>query len=261
MNARRSDREASAKAVAAPATALAGFTLVELLVVVAIVALLVGLMVPTLGGAREVARRLVCTSNQRQVTTALWAYITDNDGHVPYVESPMHNNAFGDASVPDVRNNPFDEQRWPDSLPHALEDELSGSWEVFECPSAEVAWPREPNDAQPNHMAYRPASANQPNGVTGNRGEYFRESFGFLDGRRYEPVKSETTDDPMARAMQAALENSVYLRDLVRRNNDGTVSGPHGGGTNVVNRDLEVEFRDEQTTNRHLAPGGHGVKF
>lgn len=56
-----------------------GFTLVELLVVVAIVALLVGLLLPSLGRAREAGRAGVCLSNQRQLLAAVLLYGADHD--------------------------------------------------------------------------------------------------------------------------------------------------------------------------------------
>ncbi|MEM6458807.1 MAG: type II secretion system protein, partial [Planctomycetota bacterium] len=57
-----------------------GFTLIELLVVIAIVTLLVGILLPTLGSARQVARAAADLSNVRQLQTAHWVYMTDYDG-------------------------------------------------------------------------------------------------------------------------------------------------------------------------------------
>lgn len=57
-----------------------GFTLIELLVVIAIIALLVGLLLPTLGQARSAARSMACLSNVRQTATALLMYTQDFEG-------------------------------------------------------------------------------------------------------------------------------------------------------------------------------------
>ncbi|MEM7807424.1 MAG: prepilin-type N-terminal cleavage/methylation domain-containing protein [Planctomycetota bacterium] len=64
-----------------------GFTLVELLVVVAIIALLVSVLLPTLKGAREAARGVTCLSNQRQIGLALLAYASDFDNHIGIVDN------------------------------------------------------------------------------------------------------------------------------------------------------------------------------
>jgi prepilin-type N-terminal cleavage/methylation domain-containing protein len=61
-----------------------GFTLVELLVVVGIIALLVAILIPALSRARESANRTICLSNIRQVATALISYTADNNGSFPF---------------------------------------------------------------------------------------------------------------------------------------------------------------------------------
>jgi prepilin-type N-terminal cleavage/methylation domain-containing protein len=55
-----------------------GFTLVELLVVVSIIALLISILLPSLGAARETTRRAVCASNLHQINAAALAYKVSN---------------------------------------------------------------------------------------------------------------------------------------------------------------------------------------
>lgn len=63
----------------------AGLTLVELLVVVAIIGLLASLIFPAFAQAKARAREAVCTSNMRQVGMAVQAYISDYHGLPPYL--------------------------------------------------------------------------------------------------------------------------------------------------------------------------------
>jgi prepilin-type N-terminal cleavage/methylation domain-containing protein/prepilin-type processing-associated H-X9-DG protein len=58
------------------------FTLIELLVVVAIIALLVGILLPALGKARAAARSVACTSRMRDLHSATMHYAELNDGVV-----------------------------------------------------------------------------------------------------------------------------------------------------------------------------------
>lgn len=60
-----------------------GFTLIELLVVIAIIALLVGLLLPSLKNARNSAKLVKSMSNLRQINIAAATYREDNRGYMP----------------------------------------------------------------------------------------------------------------------------------------------------------------------------------
>ena len=66
------------------------FTLIELLVVIAIIAILAAMLLPALAKARSKARAISCTSNCKQIATALLMYKGDNDDHIPYFHWGLH---------------------------------------------------------------------------------------------------------------------------------------------------------------------------
>lgn len=66
--------------VISPSRRLGGFTLVELLVVIGIIAVLVALLMPSLNKARQAALAVQCSSNLRQVGTATHMYLSANRG-------------------------------------------------------------------------------------------------------------------------------------------------------------------------------------
>jgi len=72
-----------------------GFTLVELLVVMAIIAILAALLLPAVGRAKQKGQQVACVNNSRQQAMAVFLYIDDHDGVLPPV-------AYEDAQTNEV---------------------------------------------------------------------------------------------------------------------------------------------------------------
>lgn len=77
------------------------FSLIEVLVVVAVIALLVATLLPSLRNAREQARRLVCRNNIRAIFTGIYAYTLEQRDRLPMIYDV--NDALPDADPFDVQ--------------------------------------------------------------------------------------------------------------------------------------------------------------
>jgi prepilin-type N-terminal cleavage/methylation domain-containing protein len=75
----------------------AAFTLVELLVVIGVIAVLIGILVPTLSSAREQAKRTVCANQLRQLVTASVLYLNQNKHYPATLPMPAGGGVFPSA--------------------------------------------------------------------------------------------------------------------------------------------------------------------
>ncbi len=101
------------------------FTLVELLVVMAIIGILAALLLPTLGRSKESARAVGCLSNLRQIGVALQLYIQENNNRLPVMRD-----------VSTATNPPTPVLPGPDTV---LAAQL-GNVAVLRCPSDNQGW-------------------------------------------------------------------------------------------------------------------------
>jgi prepilin-type N-terminal cleavage/methylation domain-containing protein/prepilin-type processing-associated H-X9-DG protein len=97
------------------------FTLVEMLVVIAIIAILAALMLPVFGRAKEEARATVCLGNLHQVGLALQIYVQENNNKLPVMRDvPTDPAAAATNTFPAIHN--------------VLQAQL-GNTNVLRCPS------------------------------------------------------------------------------------------------------------------------------
>jgi prepilin-type N-terminal cleavage/methylation domain-containing protein len=105
------------------------FTLVEMLVVITIIAILAGLLLPTLNRAKEDGKRTSCASNLRQVNLAIRFYASDNSDSLPVLPDPnLYPNGVGAYYKQLVKGY------------LGLTGPASPNEKVFICPSDPILW-------------------------------------------------------------------------------------------------------------------------
>lgn len=129
---------------AARASGERAFTLIDVLVTLAVVSLLIGIMLPGMGRVREIARQVVCRSNLRQLGLGLMLYADSSRDQLPYSvfidPRPRKENEIGYApeDMMTLRLNRqlgrITKTSW-DGFGLLYQSEVLPSQEIFYCPS------------------------------------------------------------------------------------------------------------------------------
>ena len=183
-----------------------GFTLVELLVVVAIIALLVAILVPAVQEARTITYRAVCASNLHQCLVGCTLYAGDNDDKVPH--------GMYDYLHPECYYTPPERIAYPEgyNLPGMITDYVSNAMEIWSCPVIAAFTP--PIDHPSNSR---------------NAARY--GSYDYFAGRKW-PI-FDTPGEAVPLKLSEAKSNQPLIQDIIHDNTmvGGTYRSNHGKGT------------------------------
>ncbi|NOX58983.1 MAG: prepilin-type N-terminal cleavage/methylation domain-containing protein [Planctomycetes bacterium] len=177
---------------------VSAFTLVELLVVVSIIALLLGLLLPTLRTAREQAKQLGCKKNLTDIWSGVLGYSFEYNDRVPFME----------RLSPNI--DPFN-PKFPTAIGVVLGPYVE--YRAFRCPSAVAGYPEtDPNKRNKWKLTYDFSTADQrsagrgiayddsPYAYTGKEADPAVANEVYFDGRPLQrvsvsrPPKDEPTD-------------------------------------------------------------------
>lgn len=228
----------------------AGFTLVELLVVIAVIGILASMLLPALNQARSRAQSAVCMANHRQLSLALHLYAGEFEDRLPY-------NLGAGGTREAVETDTY--QNWANSLLNweldpgntnlawlragGLGPFLSGSVEVYRCPADRAL-----SAIQRQAGWSARARSVSLNAMIGNAGEFMQgysntNNPGYRQYLRLGDVRAPATIFTFIDEHPDSINDGYFLNRLGRREWVDLPGSNHGGAASVAFVDSHVESR------------------
>jgi prepilin-type N-terminal cleavage/methylation domain-containing protein len=198
-----------------------GFTLIELLVVIAVIAVLMAILLPALGRARESAKRIVCSGQVKQVGIAVLAYASDSTNRMPTYNSNVdrsqpyllnHSYALyrADPGYIDATGKPL-----PMKLALLYEGKFITEPKVFYCPSNIEPLYKYQSYCLPKPWGSLPQQFNISDGEGHN--QWVRMGYTYLPiDPRIKPDAATGAPLESARTLDSLDPHVPYMTDLVR---------------------------------------------
>jgi prepilin-type N-terminal cleavage/methylation domain-containing protein/prepilin-type processing-associated H-X9-DG protein len=236
-----------------------GFTLVELLVVIGIIAILIGILLPSLAKARAIANRTACLSNMRQLGAAMHLFAQE---HKLYLPKAWFNSSSGVGVYTEFDANQYPKlkESWGFRSPmwgwdFALMRYVNGNRNVFRCPADDPMITRGLwTTASP------PGTSEPPDGddIPGSYRMNISNQADVYESVKLTQLKNSAQSIILAEGLSSTFHHIATYEDATTPVPPGLGATSDGGRVGKYNRKNMAYKRHPKELNNYTFADGHG---